>query len=508
MVLSVGMTMTGCKKYLNVNSDPNRATDATVTPELLFTQAENSVGFRQASGDFTFLDEWIGYLALNGTFAPQQDIISYNIDQSFGNTLFLNNFNVLFDLELAKQKGLAAGDSVLSGAAMVLSAKLWQETIDLYGNLPYTQAFQQAKYPTPAYDNAQDIYKALQAKLDSAIIYLGTTAPKAFTAADIMNHGDLNKWVLFANTIKLRLLIRQSQVQGFDPTADMAKIVAKGGVLMAGQSVAVNPGYSNDVNKQSPFYENNGWDPTGVLANTSTNANNYIVSLYQNTDDPRLASFFYPVGFTGSTYTGDVFGDLQANIPTGTNSSYFGPILVGGVTGGNTHVGDGTGAKQDQWIMPSYESMFFWAEAVARGWAPNTTDAATAYNNALKEAFVWLGVADTTGAQAAVNAYITENPTIADFTTIAGASADDKARFIAFQKYLSIVAIDPVEAFTDQNRLHFLTDNSYISLSASRISDVIPVRLLYPTSEATSNAANLAKQGTINLFSSKLFWEP
>src|ERR1700748_304581 len=95
MVLSVGMTMTGCKKYLNVNSDPNRATDATVTPELIFTQAENSVGIRQASGDFTFLDEWIGYLALNGTFAPQQDIISYNVDQSFANTLFLNNFNVL-----------------------------------------------------------------------------------------------------------------------------------------------------------------------------------------------------------------------------------------------------------------------------------------------------------------------------------------------------------------------------------------------------------------------------
>src|SRR5690242_14313929 len=102
MVLSVGITMTGCKKYLDVNSDPNRATDQTVTPELLFTQAENAVGFRQASGDFGFLDQWIGYFAQNGGFAPQQNIISYNIDITFANTLFLNHYDVLFDLYLAK----------------------------------------------------------------------------------------------------------------------------------------------------------------------------------------------------------------------------------------------------------------------------------------------------------------------------------------------------------------------------------------------------------------------
>jgi len=508
MVLSVGITMTGCKKYLDVNSDPNRATDQTVTAELLFTQAQNAVGFRQASGDFTFLDNWIGYFAQNGGFAPQQNIIAYNVDITFGNTLFLNHYDVLYDLYLAKQKGLATGDTVLAGASMVLSAKLMQELVDLFGNLPYSQAWQSVKYPQPQYDKAQDIYKALQSSLDSAIIYLRTAPPKKYAKSDIITFGDTtgNKWVKFANTMKLRLLIRQSEVAGFDPSADMKKITDNGGVLMAGQSIMVNPGYSNDVNKQSPFYEFNGWDPTGVQTNTSTNANSYIITQFEQytMPDPREGRFFYPVGFgfSGSSFVGCNFGDAQANIPQSTQSSYFGPALVGGVTAGSSHVGDGSGAKQSAWIYPSYESMFLWAEAVARGWV--TGDAAAAFDAAVQESFVWLGVPD---AASAYSDYKTNDPEVADFSN-AGSTPLSKARFIAYQKYLSLVGIDPLEAYFDQNRLHFLTDNSYISLYAGRISNTIPVRLPYPSSEYTSNAANVNAQGAINVFTSKLFWQP
>ncbi|HEY4286216.1 MAG TPA: SusD/RagB family nutrient-binding outer membrane lipoprotein [Puia sp.] len=506
-VLSLCLATTGCKKYLDVNTDPNRVTDQNVTPELIFTQAENAVGARQGSGDWGFLDQWMGYFSQNEDFAPQQNVITYNIDFSFGNTLFLNHLNVLFDLHQAASKGLVSGDTVLTGASMVLSAKLWQELVDLFGNLPYTQAFQTTKYPTPAYDKAQDIYKALQLSLDSAIIYLqnvpGLTAKKAFGGADIINKGDQSKWILFANTMKLRLLIRQSEVSGFDASAEMAKIIANGGVLMAGQSISVNPGYSNDVNKQSPFYQNNGWSPTGTLTNTSNDANAYIIDQFEagNSPDPREERFFYPAGFNAANgFVGNVFGAPSITLNKGNASSYFGPALVGTITSSN--VGDGSGAKQDQWIYPSYESMFLWAEAVARGWVAGNSDAAAAYNNAMLEAFTWLGVPDPATALAD---YTADNPDVADFTN-AGSSAESRVKFIAYQKYLSLVGVDPYEVYTDLNRLHFLTDKSYISLAASKTQ--LPVRLLYPQSEYTSNATNVQQQGTIDQFNSKLFWQP
>jgi len=507
-VLALGLATTGCKKYLDVNQDPNRVTDSTVTGELIFTQAENAVGVRQASGDWGVFDQWIGYFSSNGDFAPQLNVITYNVDFSFSNNLWGNHYNVLFDLYLAKKKALASGDTLVAGASMVLSAKLWQELADVFGNIPYSQTFQTPTNTTPAYDKAADVYKALQASLDSAIVYLknvpGITAKKAWLKADIVAAGDQTQWIRFANTMKLRLLIRQSEVAGFDPSAEMAKIAANGGVLMAGQSISVNPGYSNDVNKQNSFYTNFGWSPTGTKANTSLNANQYILSQFESgptTDnDPREPRFFYPGGFSGKNFVGNPFGAPTGTLSTGNASSYYGPALVGTINGSN--VGDGSGAKQNQWIYPSYESMFLWSEAVARGWAPG--NAATAYHDAMLEAFTWLGV---TNPDSSLNQYITtNNPDIADFVAHAGSTASSQAKFIAFQKYLSLVGIDPYEAYMDQNRLHFLTDKSYLS-QAGGAASTIPTRLLYPQSEYTANAANVNAQGTVTL-NTKQFWQP
>ena len=67
------MLFAGCSKsYLDVNSDPNRVTDENVTPELIFTQAEQAVGALPAN-NYGFLDNWMGYFAPNGDFAPNQN---------------------------------------------------------------------------------------------------------------------------------------------------------------------------------------------------------------------------------------------------------------------------------------------------------------------------------------------------------------------------------------------------------------------------------------------------
>ncbi len=282
----------GCKKgYLDVNQDPNRVTDDNITAQLIFPQAAHATGARSASGNFQFIENWMGYWSASGDFAIQQDETSYNIDFTFGDPLWQNQYNVLFDLYQVKLKAQDKGDSLLAGASMVLSAKLFQDLVDLFGNIPYSQAFQNSKYTQPAYDNAADVYAALQKSLDSAIIYLGQAPRTSFTNVDIVNGGNTSLWIKFANTLKLRMLIRQSQMASFNPAAEVAKIKAKGGVLHAGESIDVNPGYVNSAAKQSPFYANYGLTPTGAEASTVTRANVYFVSLLNSTSDPRLPRF-------------------------------------------------------------------------------------------------------------------------------------------------------------------------------------------------------------------------
>jgi hypothetical protein len=476
----------GCSKsYLDVNDDPNRITDQNVTPELIFTQAEQAVGALPPN-NYGFLDNWLGYFAPNGDFAPNQTEQTYKIDFSFGDPLWQNSYNVLFDLHQSKVKALADSNAVLAAANMILSAKVFQELLDLYGNIPYSQAFQSDSYSTPKYDSAQTIYNDLLASLDTAVGYMGTQGPTSFAKADIIAAGNQQLWIHFANTLKLRLLIRQSQVSGFDPSAEISKIESSGGVLSDGENVAVNPGYLNDVNKQSPFYANFGYDPTGVKANTSTGANAYIVNILSSNADQRLGRFFSPVN---GSYNANVYGDLTGTLYNGASTSYFGPGLIVSPT-------------MDQWIYPAFEALFLKAEALARGWKLSG-DAQSTYEDAVTQSFIWLGVPDATTAAADYLA----SGNAGNWAENAGSSVSSQVQFIVYQKYIADCGVDPLESYSDERRLNFLPAG-YISTNPAKAANSLPLRLLYPQSEYTTNAANVQAEGNINVYTSKLFWEP
>ena len=404
----------------------------------------------------------------------------------FSDAGWFGYYNVLFDLHLAKTKALVSGDdTALAAASMILSAELFQDLVDMFGDVPYSQAFNNDASQHPAYDKAQDIYKDLLASLDTAVEYMSAPAPISFASVDIAFHGDQTKWIKAANTIRLRLLLRQSEVLDSKPTDELNKIQQTGGVLGVGESLSVNPGYVNELNKQSPIYSVAGYTPEGAKATAVDGANAYIINILQLSNDPRISRFFLPVN---GTYAGNVYGSTPGDMNTGANTSYFGPGVAGSAT-------------QDQWIIPSFESMFLQAEAVARGWLPG--DAKTAYQNAVTESFVWLGVPD---AETAASQYLS-NADIANWDN-AGSSIQSQVDFIVYQKYIAMCVIDPLEAWCDQRRLHFLPDNDFLSANPSRISNILPVRLLYPQTEYTTNAENVQAEGNIDQFTSKIFWQP
>lgn len=497
--MSAGILFSSCKKdFLDINDNPNTPTDENITPELIFTAAAEGVGATnvgaRASGagarsSMQFAQDWVGYMAPNGDFSRDNTSTSYDLDFSFGNTLFLTRYGVLFDLHQATVKGLATGDTTVAGAAMILSAKMYQELVDLFGNIPYSQAFQTELYPRPVYDKAEDIYADLQKKLDTAIDYMKLPTSTKFAPADIVNHGDKGKWIRFANTLKLRLLIRQSQYLTAPPTAEIAKIEANGGVLGVGETISVNPGYANELDKQSPFFANYGYTPTDVRATTGVNANLFIVSLLAATQDPRLPRFFDPVG---AGFNGNVYGPPAGDLLPGASASYFGPGVL-------------SSPEQDQWILPSYESFFFLAEAQARGWITTGT-AKESFETGIRESFALLGVTDA----ADIEDYI-ENSGISNYDD--AGSLTEQVNLIALQKYIANTTIDPQESYSDIRRLDFLAQIAtdlgvpYISQNEGRVSNTLPVRLLYPQSEYTTNGTNVLEQGITDPFSKPIFWD-
>jgi hypothetical protein len=490
----LAVATTSCKKsFYDINDNPNTITEQSVTSDLIIPAALHNAGAGDAAGNsagYDWLNKWMGYWSNPSDFAPTQEEISYNITTTFLNFRWNAIYNNLNDFTIARDKALAEGKDFYAGIAKVMRAKYFQDLVDMYGNVPYSQAFNLKEFPNPKYDKGQDVYNGLQVELDEAIAIFETKGvPAGGNTVDIMYGGNLALWTRFANTLKLRLLIRQSEVPGFNPAPEIAKIVAKGGVLKSGETADVNPGYENAVNKQSPFYATNGLTPAGAAANTGDRANAFFVSLLKGNNDPRLERFFAKAtspANANDAYQGSVYGETGSN-PNTTSArlSGFGPGIV-------------NSASQPQWILTSVESLFLYAEAVARGWIAG--DAQTAYENAVRESFIWLGVPN---AVAAANTYMANNPT-ANWAN-SGATTMDKVRFIVFQKYISLAGFAPLEAWNDYRRLGVPTN---VPLSAFQgRGPNIPVRLLYPLAEYAVNKENVQAEGSISPFTSKVFWD-
>jgi hypothetical protein len=476
-----------CKRELDINRNPNTVTESNITPALILPNALHNVGVQTALG-YGWLANWIGHWSPSGSYNPSTEESTYNITSSFQETKWPNIYNALFDLHVVETKAAANNETFFQSVAMIMKAHLFQNLVDLYGNVPYTQAFKSLEFPSPVYDKAEDIYADLQLKLDTAITLLGTaTVSNAEANVDIVFHGDKTLWTKLANTLKLRMLIRLSEVNA-NPTAELAKIVAKGGVLKTGQSASANPGYLNDVNKQNPFFGTYGLLPSGNQANEYYRANAYIINILRGTNDPRISRFFKPAASPASPsvpFVGTVYGSDPDAAFSGDRTSNIGPGLA-------------RSYDQAQWIVTSVESLFLEAEAIARGWL--TGDAKAAYEAAVRESFIWLGVPN---AVTAANTYMTDNPT-ANWSN-AGTTADSKAKFIVNQKYIALTGINPLEAWNDYRRLG-VPANVPLSVSPGRGTRTIPVRLIYPAAEYAVNSGNVQSQGQIG-GQTKIFWD-
>jgi len=369
-----------------------------------------------------------------------------------------------------------------------MKALHFQILVDTYGNIPYSQALQGLSSAQPAYDDAKTVYEDLFKQIDAALTLFNDAdkfAAQGGTvlnpgANDIMFKGDIGKWRRFANTLKLRMLLRQSEKadrQAF-VQAQLASIKASGyGFLKSGENAAVNPGYANSAGQQSPFYGTYGYQVNGqpIEAYNVNRGNKYGINFYQSTNDPRLAEFYAPV--TGTTFNGTFFGTIAPLV--NSQVSGIGPGLLNNV-------------NQPAYILTSHEAFFLQAEAAQRSFIAG--DPKALYQQAITESFVNVGL--TAADAVTYHSQATAN--------VGWDSSTDKIQAIITQKWASLNGWSPFEAWSDYRRLGI--PNVPISQDPSTSVKQIPVRLLYPQSEFNYNSTAVKAQGEVSQFTTKIFW--
>jgi len=448
------LVIASCTKLEDLNKDTKNPT--AVPGVTLFSNAQKNLAsqiastnvnlnvfklFAQYWTETTYTDE-ANYDIINRTIADNAWMVWYR--------------DVLMDLQEARltieSSAYATTDEEMAAANQLLIADIlecfvYERMVTLWGDIPYTQALD-IENINPAYDDAFTIYNDLIVRLNADIAGLSPNADYgSYGGADVIYGGNVDMWVMFANSLKLKMGITLAK-----SNATLAKTTIESAI--AG-GVFTSNAYNAEVDfldappNTNPLYVDLTLSGRQDFIGTGT----MIDSIMNPLEDPRRAAYFTFAPDT-NVYLGGIYG---------ASNPYA----------GYSHVADAIATDPTfPCIILSYvEVEFYLAEAAARTIIPEG-DAPTHYENGIKASFAWWGV---DGA----DDYIAK-PEVAYATAVG--TWEEK---IATQAWIAFYN-NGYLGWTEWRRLQYPT---FVPPPGAAMSD-IPLRFTYPVFEQTLNGAN------------------
>lgn len=537
---SLAAATSSCSSFLDINTNPNSFTSASApTPDAILAQALAATASNYSTSYNSYAsfaaDYWGKAGVVNGYAAER----TYNYSSSYYQGLWTSTYDNLNDYDIIQKQG-GTGYAYHAAIARIMKVYNYLLLVDQYGNIPYTNALKGAENLTPSYDNAADIYKDLIVQLSGAITDINTaiaqpalTAPRPISTEDIVFGGNMANWKKFANSLKLRILLRESQTTDAAlntyVTQQMTALQsATDGFITA--DVVVNPGYAQNTDQQNPLYNRYGVTTagTGATERSYQVPTNFTIRQYTNNttgeytalSDPRI-TVLYTVGRSatvpGTVYVGTDAGEPSGG-PTFTGTPAGSRLLIGGVNAAVAGILKGYNAPTP--LMLASEHFFNRAEAETRGlFTGGDADAKLDFQRGMLASFMYF----FRPATATVSAVPTALPTTSTlpgvsqyntYTASAGALANPnvnydlatrngalgKQNIILLQKYLAMNSVASTEAWDDYRR----AAQPKIEMSLQAALKKFPKRLLYPLTEVNTNTANVP-QGVDQY--TPIFWD-
>jgi len=396
------VAIVSCKKFLDINTDPNNPIVVEVSKLLPTTQ--------RTLGDALSMDENNGGLSqILAVYAHQMSTREspdkYGVTgadfsiQTAWSKLYSSTANpgttfpvygVLQNLEDIIRNGTAAGNLRYAGIAKILKAYTFSQLVDVFGDVPFSEANKLKEgLLYPKFDDDAAVYDSVFKIINSGIADLNnTTATNALKPGtdDLMYGGNVARWIKAANTLKLKLYTQIRKVKNV--TADVNALIAGGNLISAtnesfllpygpnGATDDRNPGYfdyfaTQRSNHVSPwFYEIlKGYNPNIFNGNPDPRLKYYIYNQLNATQASRDGNQTeYRDGPFVSIYFGSVGPDRDR---TQQNSiSLFGIYPVGGkYDDGSAAVANsnsGTGAAPYRMITYA-DRLYLEAELISSG---------------------------------------------------------------------------------------------------------------------------------------------
>ena len=479
LFLSFTALLTACtKNFDDFNVDKKNPSE--VSGNSLFASAQLSLTDQISTPNvnLNIFRLWAQYW----TETTYTDEANYNIvDRTIADNTFQAYYrDVLKDLNeaarlIALEQPVLPADPVIQKNRLniieLLNVYCFQQLVDIFGDVPYTEALDLDKV-LPVYDDAATIYADLIDRVDAALANLDD-AQGSFGESDLIYGGDVASWIKFGNSLKVKLGITIA-----DANATLAKSTIESAYNKAFGSNADNAllYYLSAPPNSNPIY-----DELVLTGRKDFVGANTMIDIMNGLTDPRLEAFFTmtdtstETGVVKMAYSGGLYGQSS---PYALYSHVADPILAAGFPG----------------ILLTYdEVLFYLAEAAERGLSVGGT-AETLYNDAITASFDFWGVSD-------VATYLAK-PEVA-YTTATGTWKQK----IGTQEWIAFYTRG-LEGYTEWRRLDYPVFN--ISPDAFTEGGEVPKRFTYPINEQTLNPDNYAAAATAiggDDMLTKLFWD-
>lgn len=484
----------GCGKFLDVNHDPNNPGESTV--QLVFpsavTYTASVLGSNTLMLGQIWSQQWTAINFYHGEETYSVPAGQYDYDIGTWSRLYTS---ALMDYQWVKTTAAADSNWTYFFMAEMMQCYTFQVLADLFEDIPITGALEN---DLVGFDYGSDVYDILLERIDNALMLdLEAASCEQPGTDDLIFSGNMDKWVAFAYTLKLKIYLRQTEARPEIAKAGIDDIFNNNRPLL--NEDVVYDVFSNESGKDNFMYakEFRG-------GNISMRASKTFIDYLIEKEDPRVDFIFKPaaVGHAGM-YQGDYL-----NVYSGFNAEN--PQLS---------------KPRITPLMPFYfftkaQILFMQAEVAARY---GHGDAQTLYNEAISADVVRLNTTFKDEIELGeLTAFTADTTILVDAPFPTSGDLEDELEAIIVQKWIASAGVTSLEAFFDHNRTGYPRESSvflkdedfsstyvigeWLSAPSSVLAppNIFPKRLLYSSSEINRNP-NAPQE--FKLINEPLWWD-
>jgi hypothetical protein len=455
-ILVLSATFVGCSSDLDINRDPDSLSPTSAPLSAQLPAGITGIIGSEGAGFAIIGGMWAQYWTQSNAANQYKTVDNYSIGTADYNYVWNGMYDALGDIRNVKRRALAEENWNYYLIATTLEVQASQVLTDFYGSVPYKEA-NNSTILEPKFNSGEEVYTYMIDDLNDALSKsLAASKGNIPGSDDLIFAGNMANWTKFANTLKLKIYMRQTNSpRAATATTGITKMIADGT-----QYLTVDAGmnqFTDAINQSNPLFEFNN---RRLNVATNLRMSTTLASYLDINLDTRKAKYY----LAGNSLNQ---GDFNSTAGAGT-------IAVVSLN-----------ALTPALLMSKEESLFLQAEAMARFNAG--TGAKALYDAAVNANFTRHGLVGST--------FVAGSYAFPNTGTI-----ESKVEAIITQKWIASFPGNGFEAFFEKNRTGYPTTSTVAQTSVAYVpgqfvyskngttGGLFPRRIVYPLSERNANS--------------------